>query len=276
MKKITTILSFGLILFGLQLSNAQILKKLKKKFEKKVDEVEQKITDKADEKVDNTIDSLQIFNKKTSSKDSLSSAPNKPGFSDSPSVQALDKYVFNYETVVEVSPPDQNKVFKLSYMLNQKEDYMAIKADIGDYSEGSAEGESIMIFDGEENFVFVNTSGRKMQMSMSQMGSNNMGNPTEQMKEYDYTKPEKTGKTKTFLGKTCYEYVMSHDQAFIQLWIAPDVDMPNWFIQNNDALEGHVMAYNIETKDGVMTCETIEIKTDVNIVINSNEYKKMF
>jgi hypothetical protein len=276
MKKITKILTFGLILFGLQFGNAQIFKKLKKKLEKKVDKVEQKIADKLDEKVDNELDSLQIFNKKSSSKDSVATASKMPKFSNSSSVKALDKYVFRYETVVKVNPPEQNEAFKVSYLLQPEVEYMGLKVDLSEYGDGNVEGESIIIFDGEQNFAFVNASGRKMQMSISQMGNNNVGNPAENMKNYDYTKPEKTGRTKTILGKTCYEYVMSDDQASIQLWIAPDVDIPNWFIQNNDVLDGHIMAYRVESSDGIMTSETIEIKTDVNKVINSNEYKKMF
>lgn len=277
MKKIRIILSFGLVLFGLQFGNAQIFKKLKKKFEKKVDKVEEKIADKVEDKVDEQVDSIQILEKKPNTKKpkTKEQSSKMPEFSNS-DAKALGKYVFTYETVVEINPPEQNETYKVSYLLNPDVEYMGLKTDLSDYSDADVEGESIIIFDGEQNFAFVSASGRKMQMSMSQMGNNNEGNPAEQMKKYDYTKPEKTGATKTILGETCYEYVMSDDQASFQLWIAPDVDIPNWFIQNHDVMDGHIMAYRVESKDGVMTSETVEIKTDVNKVINSNEYKKMF
>jgi len=191
------------------------------------------------------------------------------------SAQAKEAYVFTYETVVEMTVPDQNRKSKLSYLLNPNASYMGMKADMGEYSGGDVGGESLIVIDGDQSFVFVNTSGMKIQMSSAQMG-NKQQMPGDQMENYDYSNLNKTGNTKTILGYTCHEYVMSDNQNSIQMWVAPDLVVPNWFMQNQDVIQGHILEYSVDSPEGQMTLTTSEIKDDINKTINPSEYRKMF
>jgi len=222
----------------------------------------------------------QFLDKKTITKDSnsnsqtASSAPNTS--SSNNSAQAKDSYVFTYETVVEMSVPDQNRKNKLSYLLNPNAKYMGMKADMSEYSGGDMGGESIIVMDEEDTFIFVDTPGMKMQMSAGQMGNQQAEMPSDQMENYDYTNLNKTGNTKTILGYTCYEYVMSDDQNTVQMWVAPDLAVPNWFMQNQDVIQGHILEYSVDSPDGQMTITTLELKDNINKTINPGEYRKMF
>ena len=192
------------------------------------------------------------------------------------SIAAKDSYVFTLEIIVEMTVPDQDFKNKVSYLLNSNEDYMAIKTDLSEYGEGDISGESVVIMDGEEILMLVDTPMMKMQMPSSQMGKQQVPNPTEQMNNYDYSKIDKTGNTKTILGYTCYEYVMSDDQNSIQFWVAPELVIPNWFMQNQEVIEGHILEYTVDSKDGKMTVTTLEIMENINKTLNPSEYKKMF
>ena len=192
------------------------------------------------------------------------------------SAQAKDAYVFTYETVVEMTVPDQNRKSKLSYLLNPDANYMGMKADMSEYSGGDMGGESLIVIDGDQSFVFVNTSGMKIQMSSAQMGNQQSQMPTEQMENYDYGNLNKTGNTKTILGYTCHEYVMSDNQNSIQMWVAPDLEVPNWFMQNQGLIKGHILEYSVDSPEGQMTITTLEVKDNINKTINPSEYKKMF
>ena len=69
---------------------------------------------------------------------------------------------------------------------------------------------------------------------------------------------------------------MSDADTKMNLWVAPDVNLPNWFVQNKEVLPGHIMEYTITSKEGSMKSETIKIIDDISKVINPKEYKKMF
>lgn len=185
-------------------------------------------------------------------------------------------YNFTHETVVEITSPEEDKTYKISYLLNSNENYVGIKADMSEYTEAEMDGESIIIMDDNTAHVFVETAGMKMQMSGVDMGGQQMKNPSDQMSNYDYANLKKTGKTKIILGATCYEYVMSDDATSIQLWVAPSINLPNWFGADSEAIDGHIMAYNVKSKEGNITSETIAIKDNISITINPKDYKKMF
>lgn len=185
-------------------------------------------------------------------------------------------YKFSFETKVVITGLDGSSKYNMSYLLNPNEKYIAIKADMSEYSDEEMAGESIIVMDGENTHIFVETQGMKMRMSQNMMGGQQMSNPTEQMANYDYSKITKTGKTRTILGATCYEYMMSDANVKMNLWVAPEVNLPNWFVQNTDVIDGHIMAYTITSKDGSMTSETIAINDNIKKIINPKDYKKMF
>lgn len=185
-------------------------------------------------------------------------------------------YQFTFETEVEVTTSDQERPYKMSYLLNPSEKYVGLKANMADYSEEEMQGESIIVMDDGNAHIFVNTQGMKMQMSQNMMGNNQQSNPTAQMENYDYANLEKTGNTKTILGATCYEYTMSDKDVKMNLWVAPEVNLPNWFVQNQEVLKGHIMEYTVTSKDGVSKSTIIAINDNINKTINPKDYKKMF
>jgi hypothetical protein len=184
-------------------------------------------------------------------------------------------YQFSYEAVTEISVPEQNRSYKMSYLLNPNTKYIAMKADMSEYSEDEMDGESIIVMDKGNAHIFVETSGMKMRMSSGMMGQK-MQNPTEQMANYDYTKLQKTGNTKTILGATCHEYAMSDKNVKVNFWVAPSIKLSNWFMQNTGVVDGYIMEYSVQSKDGNMTSKTIAIKENINKTVNPKEYKKMF
>lgn len=188
---------------------------------------------------------------------------------------APGSYHFTHETVTKITVSEQDRSYKMSYLINPNAKYIAIKANVSEYSEGEMDGESIIVMDKGNTHIFVETAGMKMRMSNGMMGQK-MNNPTDQMANYDYAKLTKTGKTKTILGAECHEYTMSDSDIKMNLWVAPNINLPNWFVQNNEIIKGHIMEYTIQSKDGNMKSEIIEIKDHISKTINPKEYKKMF
>lgn len=185
------------------------------------------------------------------------------------------EYKFTYETIYEITLSNQDRTYKMSYLLNPDAQYVGMKTNMSGSRNSQNKGESIIVMDDSESTVFMNNSGNKMQMSLSRMGGQQMSDPTEQMRDYNYNNLEKTGNTKTILGETCYEYKMTDQKKSIKLWVAPNSDIPNWFIKNQEILNGHIMGYTVDSKKGQITSEIVEIKDNINKTIDPAEYKKM-
>ncbi|AXG70010.1 hypothetical protein KORDIASMS9_02239 [Kordia sp. SMS9] len=211
-------------------------------------------------------------------KDTETTSNSDSGFSITPNTNDTatpGTYQFMYEAVTEISVPNQGRSYKMSYLLNPNSDYIGIKADMSEYSEGEMGGESVMVMDKGSVHIFVESAGMKLRMSKGMMGGK-MKNPTDQMANYDYTKLQKTGNSKTILGATCYEYAMSDQNNKINFWVAPNVKLSNWFIQGKGVVDGYIMEYSVQSNEGNMTSKTVAIKENINRTINPKEYKKMF
>ncbi|WP_127844717.1 DUF4412 domain-containing protein [Psychroflexus aestuariivivens] len=189
--------------------------------------------------------------------------------------KAVSEYKFTHETVYEITVSNQDRTYKMSYLLNPDAQYVGMKTNMSGSRNSQNLGESIIVIDDNESTVFMNKSGNKMQMSLSQMGGQQQTNPTDQMRDYNYNNLKKTGKTKTILGETCYEYAMTDQKKSVRLWIAPNIDIPNWFIDNKGLINGHVMGYTIDSEEAKITSEIVEIKDNINKTIDPAEYKKM-
>ena len=185
-------------------------------------------------------------------------------------------YNFSFETKLNITDLDKNESYNMSYLLNPDKKYIGLMVDMAEYSDAEMQGESVIVMDGDDVHIFVETEGMKMRMSQGMMEGQQIQNPVEEMSNYDYINLKKTGKSKTVLGAKCYEYVLSDKDVTIELWAAPSINLPNWFIQNRDVLEGHIMEYIITSKDGRMKSETIEINDHIKKTINPKEYRKMF
>ena len=176
-------------------------------------------------------------------------------------------YQFTFETKVKVTNLEENETYNMSYLLNPSVDYIGLKTDMSEYSDEEMAGESIVVMDGDNVHIFVETQGMKMQMSQNMMGGQQQ-NPTDLMADYDYSNITKTGNTKTILGAICYEYVMAEKDVKMNIWVAPSISLPNWFIKNNEVIKGHIMEYTITSKDGNIKSETIAINDNISKTIN--------
>ncbi|MEM6722225.1 MAG: hypothetical protein AAF611_23055 [Bacteroidota bacterium] len=185
-------------------------------------------------------------------------------------------YQFSYETVNKITAPKQNRTYIMSYLINPKADYVAMKVDMSDYSEAEMTGESIIVTDKGNVHIFVESAGMKLRMSNGMMGGQKIENPTDQMANHDYGKFNKTGNTKTILGATCHEYNLSDSNTKVSIWVAPSIKLPNWFVKNNSIINGLIMEYTVESSEGKMKSEIIEIKENISKTINPKEYRKMF
>ncbi|AUC15497.1 hypothetical protein BTO06_10250 [Tenacibaculum sp. SZ-18] len=185
-------------------------------------------------------------------------------------------YQFSHETITKITVPKEDKNYEISYLLNPNAKYIAIRADLGAYSSGGMEGESIIVMDNENVQIFVESNGMKMRLSNGMMGQEKMSDLTNQMNKYNYKKLKKTGNSKTILGTICYEYAMADSTTKINFWAAPSIKLPNWFVQEKGVIDGYIMEYTIQSKEGNMTSTTVAIKDHINKVIDSKEYKKMF
>ena len=188
-------------------------------------------------------------------------------------------YEFNYEFVNEIKTDKENETYTLSYLFNANEDYFGMKVNMSDYSEQEMEGESIIIYDNGKSFIFVDAQGMKIQMSSASAQQQSM--PSDQMANYDYSDVKKTGATKSILGYTCHEYILTDQNNKITMWMAPDFNIPNWFTQQSHRnqqvdLNGFVLEYYIQSSDGVTSMKTIKINEKANVKVVGSDYKKMF
>ena len=56
-------------------------------------------------------------------------------------------YNFTHETVTKITVPDQNRTYKMSYLLNPNASYVGMKVDMSEYSDEGMNGESIIVMD---------------------------------------------------------------------------------------------------------------------------------
>lgn len=182
-------------------------------------------------------------------------------------------YHFTHKTDMKTTT-DKGETYNISYYLNPEARYLGMMVSM-DQFEGGVNGSSIIVMDGNDSHVFIETDGMKMRMSQGMMG-NQTENPSDQMANFDYTNLTKTGKTKNILGYRCEQYLMKDRDTSIILWVAPDLDLPNYFIQNPHVVDGYALGYEVESREGNMKVETTAISDQINVTINPSDYKKMF
>lgn len=187
-------------------------------------------------------------------------------------------YDFDFEIDTQVTT-DEGESYPISYLINSNTNYFGIKADMNAYGDGDVEGNSVIVMDKEEVRVFVDTPMMKIQMNQDMAGG--QGQQMPQMGKYDFNLPQKTGKTKSIIGYTCDEYVVTHDEGTIHFWAAPDVSIPNWMFGSQQAVEqtgvlGFVMEFSAISNDGTTKSIVTAINDNLSLRINAKDYKKMF
>jgi len=262
MNTITTLLTLLLLVFNTSL-NAQFFKKLQQKVEQKLQQKTEKISQKTEQEVDEKIDKkIDDFSLEKSKKETTED-------------KVLTAYRFTAKTKVLITTSEKNQSYKISYLLNPDEKYAALYTKMNEVSDEDVDGISIVILDGNSTQILVESEGVKMKIPKSMM-QDKMSNPARDMEKYNYNNLQKTNKQKSILGYQCYEYIMSDAKMEMNLWVAPSLQLPNWFMNSAKAFTGHVLEYTVKSNDGTIHSKTIAVEKDINLTINPNEYKKMF
>ena len=58
--------------------------------------------------------------------------------------------------------------------------------------------------------------------------------------------------------------------------MTPDLEVQNWMRFSENEIDGHILEYDVKSKDGTMKSVAIEINEKANISIKSSEYRKGF
>ena len=208
--------------------------------------------------------------------DSNKGSSTSPAFSFKEGEPGIYDFNFEIETLVTA---DDGERYPISYLINSNTDYFGMKVDMSAYGEGDVEGNSVMVMDQEQVRVFVDTPMMKMQLNQDMAGA--QGQKMPEMGNYDFTKPQKTGKTKTIIGYRCEEYVVTHEEGTIHFWAAPDLTIPNWMFGSQQAVAqtgvlGFVMEFSATSKQGTTKSTVTAINDDLSLRINAKDYKKMF
>lgn len=212
--------------------------------------------------------------KSTSSEDNSSAYSNYSSYGSSGSSNEASKiratYKFVQKVVHEVKTDQSKDIIKMSYLFSN-EDYSGISVNMSDYGQ---QGESFIVMDNGETHMFIDAGGMKMRMS--QMPGGAMPMPDQEFSNPNGTEFKKSGATKTILGYNCEEYIVKDEHTDSRFWVTTDLKIKNWMNFPENDIQGHILEYNIKSKDGNMTSIATEINTSANIVINSSEYRKGF
>ncbi len=184
-------------------------------------------------------------------------------------------YVFTLQSTTKITDLREEKSYTMSYLLNPGAKYVGIKADMSEYNDSGMQGESLIVMDGDQAHVFVDAAGMKFKMS-PKAGQQQKANPTEQLGNYNPRNFKKTGRTKVILGATSHEYTYNDGENNMEMWVAPSVNVPNWFMQDSSYMDGHIMEYTVTTPEGAIKSEVISIEDNIRKEIRAADYKKMF
>ncbi|MEM6525853.1 MAG: DUF4412 domain-containing protein [Bacteroidota bacterium] len=196
-----------------------------------------------------------------------------PGANSGKDVKVRPQYTFSHKITHEVTTDQSKDKMKMAFLFSD-ENYYGINVNMSDYEEASQDGESFMVMENEETHIFVETSGMKMRMSQAFGGQ--MPMPDQEFDNPNGAEMKKTGATKKILGYTCYEYTVKDQDMEARFWVTPDLKVRNWMSFPENEISGHILEYDVKSKDGMMKSVAIEIDTGADITINSSEYRKGF
>lgn len=179
-------------------------------------------------------------------------------------------YSFNHKIAHEITTNQSKDVMKMAFLFSDS-DYYGIGVDMKDYGQS---GESFIVMDGGETHMFINAGGMKMRMS--QMPGGAMQMPNQDFQNPNGTEAKKTGATKVILGYTCYEYIVKDEETDAHFWVTTELDIDNWMSFPENEIQGHVLEYDINSKDGKMKSIAVSIEKNLNLTITSSEYRKGF
>jgi hypothetical protein len=186
-------------------------------------------------------------------------------------VNIRDQYTFSPKIEHEVITSNSEEPIKMNFLLTNEGEYSGMSVNLGDYDVEEG-GESLIITDCEEVHIFINSGGMKMRLS--QMPGNAQNLPSQDFKKPEGSEIKKTGASKKILGYTCFEYVIKDEGMDARFWVTSDLNLKNWMNFDTDEIEGHVLEYDITSKDVDMKSIATKINAKANIVIKSSEYRQ--
>ncbi len=259
-------LILAILLLSSVSSNAQFLKKLKEKAEK---ELLKNIPSKEEKKDVPVIEEEKTEDTSTEEQADFSQIQAMMGLKKS-DVAIKPTYTFDGEIIYEIKSNDDGDPVNYTYLYNKKSDYYGMKIDLG--MEES--GESFVIYEGSNVISFINTQGFKMYT----VSENNEGNEGITMQSnFDDSKMEKTGRTKSIQGYNCEEYTYTEENTTVSAWTTDALDTPNPLISNqNTALNGHVLEYLVKNNESVFSVKVVSINKDKRFTLDTTGYQGGF
>lgn len=246
------------ILFATQVTNAQLLKRIQNKVENKVEQkIEQKAMEEAENAADKMLDKVLGNKKKSKSEETTKST-----------------YAFNQSITLEMQTEGNEKA-QLDFLFDSKnEEVICMKIN----SDGDDAGGNVYaVITPTSSTMFMDMPGMKIKKKVSKEELGNLDYADKVPQKSDLVK---TGKTKTILGYSCYEYFYENDGGKVRAWVTNDSPIKGKFIpilgmKQNGPFEGFVMELWFDASNESGVIKVIKIDTKAKVTIDTNAYQSM-
>ncbi len=179
-------------------------------------------------------------------------------------------YQFDGEIVHDVIA-EKGENMSYTYIFSNTQPYCGMKVRV---DEEDSQGDAVMVMDGENVINFVDAMGYKMAVAVK---TNNF-TATQSAEDFDPSQITKTGKSKTIMGYTCYEYYGKDGKNEMRAWVAEGLAVP-WMTVSTDVelpFKGYPLEYTASDGKTTTTITTKEINLNKSFKLNASEYKKRF
>ncbi len=243
------------VFFASQIANAQLLKRIQEKVENKA---EQKAMEEAEKAADKMLDNVLGTKKKK----------------DNTTEKSSSSYTFNQSITLEIQT-DGNEKAQLDFLFDSKNnEVICMKLD---NSGNDAGGEVYAVITPTSSTMFMNMPGMKIKKKVSK---EEMGNLDYADKVPQKSELKKTGKTKTILGYTCYEYFYENEGGKMYAWVTTDFPIKQKFVpilgmKQNGPFEGFVLELSFKTTNESSSVKVIKLDTNANVKIDADAYTSM-
>lgn len=183
---------------------------------------------------------------------------------------------FSFTSSLEVKMTSSNGgSADLEFLLGNYSNIYAMSVAAGEMGNS---GEVYNVVTPNSITMFMDVGGMKMkktvpqqQLSQTNFGNKVPANPDEL---------KKTGKTKTILGYTCYEYKYINEGGYVSVWATKNFPMKNTNItmlgmREGGIIEGFVLEIDMKSKNESGNMKAIKFNKNKSVKINTNEYKSM-
>ncbi len=309
MKFLVYLLSFAL--FGVNISNAQIVDRTENRAKQKAN---QRVDQKIDKGLDKGLDAIEgLFGKKKKDKESETADPEMVSETEGnvendaaqsaamgkifggSNVDVQDSYTFDHNILMNIQTFDKKgnpgEPQKMTMYFSDETTHFGMNMEM----EGA---NNFIVYDMEtyEMISLIDNGGQKMGITMK-LNPDKFVNNDESDKDHSNISFEKTGRTKTISGYTCEEYKLNDPDgdpnSSTTFWMTNDIDA-NWiemmstiastnkkmqkdFVLPEDYPKGSmIQIVNASNKNDEKTVTTVEkINKNSHEVINTSGYQMM-